>query len=661
MNIEYAANTIRGLAMDGVQEANSGHPGAPMGLADFASVLFLKHLKHNPADPEWIDRDRFVLSAGHASMLLYSLLHLSGYDLPIEELKNFRQWGSKTPGHPENFLTPGVETTTGPLGQGCGNAVGMAVAEAMLAARYNKDDFSIIDHFTYVIASDGDLMEGISHEVFALAGHLKLSKLVVFYDSNAITIEGDTSLAYSDDVAKRFEGYHWHVQEIDGHDYDAIDAALTAAREADRPSIIIGRTHIAQGSPNKHDTAGSHGSPLGDDEVKASKEALGLPPDDKFFVPDEVYALFRERAEALKASYEEWKTRFDRYAAKHTEASEELAAALKNRLPEGLEDLLPSFEPGDKLATRKASGATIQQLAGAIPSLVGGSADLGPSNNTAIKDASSISAGQFEGRNFHFGIREHAMGAILNGIALHKGFIGFGGTFLIFSDYFKPSIRLAALMHLPVIYVLTHDSIFLGEDGPTHQAVEQLAGLRAIPNLTVIRPADAAETAHAWLAALRRTDGPTALILTRQSIPVLDRTDLAGPEHVAQGAYTLWQSGEGTPDLILLGSGSEVHVALNAGRQLADDGTNVRIVSVPSWELFEAQSDDVKEALLPAACRRRLSVEAGSTLGWERYVTSDGKTFGLDHFGASAPYQVLAEKYGFTAEHIADVARKLLN
>lgn len=655
-----AANTIRGLAMDGVQKAKSGHPGMPMGMADVASVLFLKYLNHHPPDSTWPDRDRFVLSAGHGSMLIYSLLHLSGYDLPMEELQRFRQYGSRTAGHPEHGATPGVETTTGPLGQGCGNAVGMALAEAMLAARYNDGDATPVDHRVYVIASDGDLMEGLSHEAFALAGHLGLHKLIVFYDDNNITIEGATELAYSDDVRKRFEGYHWNVLEIDGHDYDQIEAAIVAAQsEAARPTIVISHTHIAHGAPNAHDTSAAHGAPLGDDEVRAAKKNLGLPVDQAFYVPDVVRESFAARNVDNASTYAAWTEAFSSYRESHPEQAAAWKAAHDLVLPADLEAGLPDFSDTDAIATRKASGSTIQSLAAAVPYLVGGSADLAPSTNTLIKDADDVARNAYGGRNFRFGIREHGMCAMLNGMALHGGLRVFGATFFTFSDYCRPSIRLAALMQLPVIYVFTHDSIYLGEDGPTHQPVEQLPSLRAMHNLTLIRPGDATETAQAWAAALRNTQGPTALLLTRQNLPTIDRDRYASAAGVAQGAYTLWQSGDGPPELILIASGSELSVILEAAQELAGEH-NVRVVSMPSWELFEAQDDAYRESVLPADCRARVAVEAAAPFGWERYTGRDGRIQGVTRYGASGPHAALKDAFGFAPDNIARVAREVL-
>jgi transketolase len=646
--------------MDGVQRANSGHPGMPMGTADFASILFLKVLKHSPSNPKWADRDRYVQSAGHGSMLLYSLLHLFGYGLTLDELKNFRQWESRTPGHPEYGMTPGVETSTGPLGQGCGNAVGMALAEAMLAAKFNREGFPVVDHHTYVIAGDGDLMEGISHEAFSLAGHLALHKLIVFYDSNRITIEGGTDLAYSDNVRKRFEGYNWNVLEIDGHNHEAIQQALTAARqEKQRPTLIIGHTHIAMGSPHLQDSSESHGSPLGVEEVKATKKAIGIPVDQEFWIPDEVKVAFAGRRAELEKEQKKWNDLFAAYEKAHPDLATEYKKHHSNELPD-LKDQVPTFDLTKPLATRQASGAVLQKLAKALPQLVGGSADLGPSNNTALKDYASVSRTNYGGRNLHFGVREHAMGAVMNGMTLHGGWIVYGGTFLIFTDYFKPSMRLAAMMELPVIYVLTHDSIFLGEDGPTHQPIEQLAGLRAIPNMTVIRPADATETAAAWLAALKNRKGPTALVLTRQALPVIDRSKYPSADLLGQGAYVLWQSGDGLPDVIFIATGSEVSLALDSARELAKSGTNVRVVSMPCESLFDRQPATYREGVLPSACTRRLAIEAASSFGWDKYVGLSGRKLCLDRFGASAPAKVLAQKLGFTVENVVKIAREML-
>ena len=660
--VKRAADTLRGLAIDGVQKANSGHPGMPLGAADMAAVLFLNFMRHDPADPAWPNRDRYVQSAGHGSMLLYSLLHLSGYDVTLDDLKQFRQWGSRTPGHPEYGHTPGVETTAGPLGQGCGVAVGMALAEAMLAARFNRDGFPIVDHRTFVIAGDGDLMEGVSHEAFSLAGHLGLNKLVVLYDSNRITIEGSTDLACSDDVRRRFEGYRWNVLEIDGHDHEAIEAALTSAcAERERPTLIVCRTHIGKGSPNQQDTAECHGSPLGAEEIRLVKRGMGFPEDQAFYIPEDVRATFAARAKDWAEQAARWAALMKAYESAHPAEAAEYRRFLAGELPAGWENGWPAFDPAKSLATRQASGAVLQHLAASVPNLVGGSADLAPSNNTLLKKQASVGPRSFAGRNLHFGIREHGMGAVINGLALHGGWRVYGATFLVFSDYMKPAIRMAAMMGLPVVYVFTHDSIFLGEDGPTHQPVEQLAALRAIPNLVVIRPADAAETAAAWKTALLRRDGPTALLLTRQAVPELERTGEAPADLVAQGAYVLWQSAPGVPELVLVGSGSETLLALKAGQTLAAEGRRVRVVSMPSWELFERQPAGVREQVLPAACVRRLAVEAASPLGWDRYVGPGGRVVGISGYGASAPAGTLAREFGFTADRVAQAARELLN
>ncbi len=654
------ANTIRGLAMDGVQKANSGHPGMPMGMADVAAVLYLKHLNHCPTRPDWVNRDRFVLSAGHGSMLLYSLLNLSGYDLPLDELKHFRQWGSKTPGHPEHGHTVGVETTTGPLGQGCGNSVGMALAERMLAARFNAGTYLPVDHHTYVIAGDGDLMEGLSHEAFSLAGHLGLSKLVVFYDSNRITIEGKTDLAYSDDVRKRFLGYKWNVLEIDGHSFEEIDKAILAAKaEKERPTLIITHTHIAQGAPTLHDSSKAHGEPLGVEEIKAAKRGLGLPEDQDFYVPDAVREVFAARARELDSRVAAWEADFRKYAAAYPDLAQLWDAGLKQALPPDLEAQMPVFDVAKPEATRVSSGKVIQKLAKALPWLVGGSADLSPSTKTIIDGAASVLPGQFEGRNLHFGVREHAMAAALNGMALHGGFRVYGATFFIFSDYCRPSVRLSAIMGLPVTYVFTHDSFYVGEDGPTHEPIEHLASFRCMPNVSVIRPGDATETAAAWLMAMKHTTGPTLLLLTRHNLPVLDRTVYPAASCLEKGAYTLWQSAPGVPALTLIASGSEVCLALDAAKVLAAT-TAVRVVSMPSWDLFEKQSQAYKDEVLPPACTARLAIEAGATLGWHKYVGPKGAVLGVDHFGASAPYKAIAEHFGFTPANVVKMARELL-
>ena len=648
------ADTIRALAMDAVQRANSGHPGMPMGAADMAAVLWTRFLRHNPANPAWPDRDRFVLSAGHGSMLLYSLLHLTGYDLPLEELQRFRQWGSRTPGHPENHLTPGVETTTGPLGQGFANGVGMALAERMLAARFNRPGYPIVDHMTYGIVSDGDLMEGISHEAASLAGHLGLGKLVYFYDDNQITIEGSTDLTYSDDARGRFLAYGWHVAAVDGHNRAAVAAALEEARaETERPSLIIARTHIAYGSPNKQDTAAAHGSPLGADEVRLTKERMGWPAEPPFYIPPEMATLARAAIEAGAQAEARWRALFADYAADYPELAAEWAHAWSNELPPGWEEHLPRFDAGDKpLATRVASGRVMEAVAPALPPLVGGSADLHPSTKTFLTAYPAVAPGEFAGRNLHFGVREHAMAGILNGLALHRGLRPYGATFLVFADYLRPSLRLAALMELPVIYVLTHDSVGVGEDGPTHQPVEHVASLRAIPNLVVLRPADANETVAAWRVALHRVDGPTALVLTRQDLPILP----ADPP-VERGAYIVGDAPD--PAVVLLATGSEVHLALAAQALLAEEGVAARVVSLPSWELFAAQPAGYRDAVLPPGLPR-VAVEAGVSLGWARWTGIDGRVVAIDRFGASAPYETVMEQLGLTAPAVAAAARELL-
>jgi transketolase len=656
---DQIANTIRGLTMDAVQKANIGHPGMPMGAADMATVLWTKFLKFNPADPDWPDRDRFVLSAGHGSMLLYCLLYLTGYELPMEQLKQFRQWGSLTPGHPESHLTPGVETTTGPLGQGISNAVGLALAERWLAARFNRPGHEIVDHFTYVIASDGDLMEGISHESCALAGHLGLGKLIVLYDDNHITIDGNTSLSYSDDVAKRFRAYGWHTQAADGHDPEAVEATIRAARAVgERPSLIALRTHIGYGSPHKQDTAAAHGSPLGEEEVRLTKENLGWPTEPLFFVPDQVLETMRDLGAAGGEKQAAWQAAFDAYAGAYPELAAEFQQFLRGDLPNGWDADLASFEPGKGMATRAASGAVLDLLAPRIPNLVGGSADLTGSNKTKPKGAKHLSRDDFSGRYIHFGVREHGMSSILSGMALHGGLRPYGGTFLVFSDYLRPTIRLASMMDLPIIYVFTHDSIGLGEDGPTHQPIEQLMSLRLIPGVTVFRPADANETAIGWQIALANKGGPTALALTRQGVPTLDRSDYAAAENAAKGGYLLADADD--PAVILIASGSEVHIALEARAMLAAQEVPARVVSMPSWELFDAQPLDYREGVLPPSILARVSIEAGVTIGWERYVGPQGKMIGLNRFGASAPYQEIYRHLGLTAEAVAAAAKEVV-
>ena len=657
---ELAVNTIRVLSFECVQRANSGHPGLPMGCADLAYTLFTDSLKFDPKAPEWPDRDRFVLSAGHGSMLIYSMLHLCGYDLPLEELKNFRQWGSMTPGHPEYGDTPGVETTTGPLGQGTANAVGFALAESLLAARFNTPEHKLVDHFTYALVSDGDLMEGISHEAASLAGHLGLGKLVYLYDDNAITIEGGMELASSEDTSARFESYGWQVQKIDGHDRQAIAAALEAARaETARPSIIIAKTTIGFGSPNKSGSSGVHGSPLGDEECGLTREALGWN-HPECTVPDEVRALFLEPGTAGAGKHSAWNELLADYREKNPEKAADWDRMQAGELPAELRESLPVFESSEgSIATRAASGKVINAIADVIPELIGGSADLAPSNNTMVKDQDSIQGDRMAARNMHFGIREHAMGAMMNGMALHGGIRPYGGTFLVFSDYMRPSVRLAALMKQPVIYIWTHDSIFLGEDGPTHQPVEHLAALRAIPNLRVFRPADANETSMAWALSLEHGSGPSAILLSRQGLPIYDDTRLGqGSE---RGAYVLdREEGDDGPAVILLASGSEVATAREAAGLLKEQGVAARVVSMPCWEIFEEQDKDYRESVLPRAITARVAVEAGCPFGWERYTGQDGVIIGMNRFGASAPIKELSENFGFTAENVAAQAKTLL-
>ena len=655
---QLCVNTIRTLAMDAVEKAKSGHPGMPMGAAAMAYVLWTRFLKHNPADPTWPDRDRFVLSAGHGCMLLYSLLHLTGYDLPLEELKQFRQWGSRTPGHSEYRKTPCVETTTGPLGQGFATGVGMAIAERMLAARFNRPGHTIVDHYTYAIVSDGDLMEGVASEAASLAGHLRLGKLIYLYDDNKITIEGSTDLAFSENVAERFEAYGWHVQRVDGNDLQAVETALRAAQaEERRPSLIIARTHIAYGSPNKQDSPEAHGAPLGEEEVRLTKQALGWPTDEPFYTPEAALAHFRRALQAGSAAQAAWQARFAAYEKAYPELAAEWRRVMSGELPEGWEKHLPVFEPSaGPMATREASGKVLNALAPHIPELVGGSADLAPSNLTYLAGMGDFQAANRGGRNLHFGVREHAMGAILSGMALHGGLKPYGGTFLVFSDYMRPAMRLAAMMELPVIYVLTHDSIGLGEDGPTHQPVEHLASLRAIPHLTVIRPADATETVAAWKVALEHRSGPVVLALSRQKLPIIDRSIYAAADGLARGAYVLADASLSHVDLILIATGSEVHLALEARTVLEQRGIGTRVVSMPSWELFDAQPREYQEAVLPPQVTARLAIEAGVGQGWCRYVGQQGDVVSLERFGASAPYKVLLKEFGFTVDNVVQRA-----
>jgi transketolase len=654
-----AIDTIRTLSIDGVQQANSGHPGAPMGAAPMAFMLWTRHLRFSPEWPDWPDRDRFVLSAGHASMLLYSLLHLTGFDLPIEELKRFRQWGSLTPGHPEHGLTPGVEATTGPLGQGFANAVGMAIAERRLAAEFNRPNHEIVDHRTYVIASDGDLQEGVASEAASLAGHLRLSKLIVLYDDNHIQLDGPTDMAWSEDVLGRFAAYGWDVRRVtDGNDLEAIDGAIAAAKADERASLIAVRTHIGYGSPNKQDTQKAHGSPLGPDEVRLTKEAYGWDPDAQFLVPDEVGELMGDVGRRGDALSEEWERRLVGYEEALPQLGAELRRRLRGELRDDAFDGLKTYAAGEELATRQASQASIQALSGPVPELFGGSADLSESNLTLVKDGGDFSAEE-AARNLWFGVREHAMGGAANGIAYHGGFIPYAATFLNFSDYMRGSVRLAALAGLHVIYVWTHDSVGLGEDGPTHQPVEHYAALRAMPNLWFVRPGDANETLAAWRLAVSRRGGPVALSLTRQKLPVLAGTAEAATEGVARGGYVLREGGH-NPDVVLIATGSELQLAVAAAEALERDSIGARVVSLPCWEAFEAQDEAYRESVLPRALRKRVTVEAGSALGWERYAGDEGAIIAIDHFGASAPAGTIFEKLGFTADRVADVARRVV-
>jgi transketolase len=656
-------DTIRFLAVDAVQKANSGHPGMPMGTAAIAHTLFTRHLRFDAGDPAWPDRDRFVLSAGHGSMLLYALLHLTGYDLSLDDLRDFRQWGSRTPGHPEQGHTAGVETTTGPLGQGFANAVGLAVAERFLGATFNGDGPSVVDHFTYVLAGDGDMMEGLSGEAASFAGHQELGKLIVLYDDNHISIDGSTDLAFTEDVCARFVAYDWHVQRVaDGNDVAAIDKAIAAAKaETGRPSLIAVRTHIGFGSPNRQDTAKAHGAPLGADEIKLTKENLGWPLEPTFLVPAEVKAFYEAAAARAAAAHAAWSERQAAWSAADATRATAWDAAWNRELPEGWDADLPVFKAEDGgLATRAASGKAINVLAANLPTLIGGSADLAPSNNTWIKDVADQQPATPAGRNFHFGVREHAMAAIANGLAVHGGVRPYVATFFVFTDYMRPALRLAALMGQPVIHVLTHDSIGVGEDGPTHQPVEHLSILRATPNMTDLRPADANETIEAWKVALQTDDGPVALVLTRQNLPTIDRAIYAPASGVARGAYVLADSeGEAAPDVILMASGSEVQLVLAAHMRLAAEGVRSRVVNMASFRLFERQDAAYRESVLPAACRRRLAVEAAVSFGWERWVGDTGEIIGLDHFGASAPAETIFEQFGFTAENVYERAKAL--
>jgi transketolase len=657
---DLCINTIRTLSMDAVQKANSGHPGAPMGLAAAAYALWVGNLKHNPKNPGWLDRDRFVLSGGHASALLYSLLYLTGYDLSLDDLKNFRQWGSKTPGHPEFGHTPGVETTTGPLGQGVANAVGMAMAERHLATRFNRPGHEIVDHFTFVVCGDGDMMEGVACEAVSLAGHLGLSKLICIYDDNEISIEGKTNITFTEDVALRFKSYNWHTVTVsNGNDPNAIREAITAAKnETERPTLILVKTQIAYGSPNKQGTCDAHGAPLGETEVRLTKKNLGWPEEPSFYVPEEALNRFRTCLEAGAKKETEWLEKFNTYKKAYPDLAGEWVDCMSGYLTDGWDKEIPQFHPDDKpIATRAASGKVLNAIAPFLKGLIGGSADLAPSNNTYMKCDSEFQKNAYGGRNIRFGVREHAMGSIMAGMFLHNGLRPYGGTFLVFSDYMRGAIRVASLMKLPLIYVFTHDSVAVGEDGPTHQPVEHLAALRCIPGLTVIRPADAVETADAWRQALKTTDAPIALILSRQNLPVMSHNETGNT--VQKGAYILSDSKK-APDLILIATGSEVHIAVEAQKILEEKGIAARVVSMPSWELFEKMPKHYQESVLPPAVRKRIAIEAGSAMGWEKYTGGEGKMIGINRFGVSAPGGRVLKELGFTPENIVHEALAML-
>jgi transketolase len=661
---DLCINTIRTLAMDAVQKANSGHPGTPMALAPLAYVLWTQFMRYNPQNPNWFNRDRFVLSCGHASMLLYAMLYLTGYDLSLDEIKNFRQWGSKTPGHPEYGLAPGVETTTGPLGQGVMNSVGMAMAEAHLAAVFNREGHEIVDHFTYVFCSDGDLMEGASNEAASIAGHFGLGKLIWVYDDNHISIEGPTEITYSDEVKKRFEGYHWHVQNLGekANDLEALSKALTnAQQEKERPSLIIVRSHIAYGAPNMQDTPEAHGSPLGEEEIKLTKRFYGWPEDEKFLVPERALNQMRQAVDRGQKWEAEWQKKFAAYEKAHPDLAKKFEAYLRGELPEGWDKEIPNFAPADgPMATRAAAGKVLNAFANNVPWLLGGSGDLAPSTNTLIKSSKYFGKENYANRNIAWGIREHAMCGASSGMALHGGVRPFAATFFVFTDYARPAIRLAALMGLPVIYVMTHDSIGLGEDGPTHQPIEHLSSLRAMPHLCIIRPADANEVAYAWRAAMMRKKGPTMLVLTRQGLPICDRSKLAGAEGVLRGAYILSKDKSGIPQIVLIASGSEVQLILGAQEKLASEGIQARAVSMPSWELFLEQSQSYRDEVLPPSVKARLAVEAGSPLGWRDWVGEAGDVVGITKYGASAPYKENFKHHGFTVENVVARAKNLL-
>jgi transketolase len=678
---DLCINTIRTLSIDAVQKANSGHPGMPLGAAPMAYVLWTRHLRHSPANPKWPDRDRFVLSAGHASMLLYSMLFLTGYGLTMDDIQHFRQWGSRTPGHPEYGVVPGAEVTTGPLGQGVGNAVGLAIAERWLAATFNRPGHEVVNHHTYVMASDGDMMEGVAAEAASIAGQFRLGRLIVVYDANQITLSASADVTFTEDVGARFQAYGWHVEHIDGMDIAAVDSALTKAKAVeDRPSLIVARTHIGYGSPHKHDTFEAHGEPLGVEEVRLTKRALGWPEDKTFYIPDEALAQFRRSVEKGRDLEADWHRRVDGLRAADPDLADKLRQTLAGELPKGWDAALPRFTPADgAMATRDAGQKTIVALAEVIPNLIGGSGDLDPSTRTALKGKGDFESPEFTppagapptqgmvggplgyaGRNIHFGIREHAMAAIATGMALHGGILPYAATFFTFSDYMRPSIRLAALSKAHVIYVWTHDSIGLGEDGPTHQPIEQLASLRAIPDLMLLRPADANETVEAWKIAVAHTEGPVGLVFTRQKLPILDRSTLAPAAGTAKGAYVLADCAGGPPKLILIATGSEVSIALEAHNQLTREGVASRVVSMPCWDLFQAQPPSYKDMVLPPGVKARVSVEAGSPLGWERYVGLEGAIIGLNRFGASAPGEIVMRELGFTPEHIVKVAKSIL-
>ncbi len=659
---DLAINSIRFLSADGVQQANSGHPGLPMGAAPMAYVVWTRHLRHNPANPAWANRDRFILSGGHGSMLLYSLAYLTGYDLPLAELKRFRQWGSLTPGHPEYGMTPGVDATTGPLGQGLSNGVGMAIAEAHLAQVYNRPGHEIIDHYTYAIVTDGDLMEGVASEAASLAGHLSLGKLIYLYDDNHISIEGSTEIAFTEDRGKRFEAYGWHVQKVaDGLDVEAIDQAIQAAKLDPRPSIIMVRNIIGYGLPTRQGTSKAHGEPPGDKELNAAKDNLGWPQEPRFYVPDDALAFFRQAATQGPAQEAAWQAKFEAYRAEYPELAAELERRLAGVLPAGWADGLIEFPADAKgLASRASSGKVLNAIAERLPELVGGSADLAPSTVTWMNNSPAFASDCHEGRNIHFGVREHGMGAVVNGLAYHGGIIPFGSTFMVFSDYMRPPLRLAALSHLGTISVFTHDSIGVGEDGPTHQPIEQMAALRAIPNFIALRPADANEVREAWKVAIENRRRPSALVLTRQNLPTLDRAVYGSAEGVRKGAYVLADLGEGKPQVILMASGSEVSLIVEAGKRLAESGLAVRLVSFPSWELFAEQDAAYQAAVLPPDITARLAVEAGITMGWHRWVGPQGQVLGIDHYGASAPANTVFEKFGLTVDNVVKIAAGLL-